>query len=166
MQPDLADDPLVTIVSRLLDFEIEFVVIGGMAARLHGTGHATIDVDVCPSEEPTNLDRLSTALRALNARLRVEGDPAGVAFDPHPQLMLQMSSLTLITDLGPLDLCFRPAGFPDGFATLGKHTVVVFVDELAVPVASLADVVASKRAAGRVKDIVALPEIERHLRRQ
>ena len=45
-------------------------------------GHATVDIDVCPSRAKDNLARLATALRALGARLRVEGDPEGVVFDP------------------------------------------------------------------------------------
>lgn len=164
MQPDV-DDPLLAIVARLIDDGVDFIVIGGMAAHLHGTGHSTIDVDVCPSSTVDNLDRLAASLRTMNARLRVESDPHGVPFDPHPQLILQMSSLTMITDLGPLDLCFAPAAFPDGFDDLSATAVSVIVEGRNVSVASLADVVASKRAAGRVKDVVALPGLERHLRR-
>lgn len=72
--------------------------------------------------------------------------------------------MTLVTEHGPLDLCFQPAGFPDGYATLQPNAVTIVVGAVDVPVASLADVVSSKRAAGRPKDIVALPMLEAHLR--
>jgi hypothetical protein len=73
--------------------------------------------------------------------------------------------MTLITEHGPLDLCFIPDGFPEGYATLSEHASVVEIAAVDVPVASLEDVVTSKRAAGRPKDIVALPSLEARLRR-
>jgi hypothetical protein len=57
--------------------------------------------------------RHASARKDLNARLRVEGDPEGVPFDPHPSLLRTMTTMTLITRFGPLDLCFAPAGFAD-----------------------------------------------------
>ncbi len=74
--------------------------------------------------------------------------------------------MTLITEHGPLDLCFTPDGFPNGYASLSEPAVVVEIAAVDVPVASLEDLVASKRAAGRPKDLVALPPLESHLRRQ
>lgn len=75
-----------------------------------------------------------------------------------------MSTLTLLTVHGPVDLCFAPAGFADGYEALRPGEVVV-VSGVSVPVASLGDVVTSKRSAGRPKDIVALPALEERLRR-
>lgn len=165
MPPDLSNDHVVAICEVLIDHGVEFVIIGGIAARLHDTGHATIDIDICPSTNDANLANLAAALQELGARLRVEGDPDGVAFDPHSEVLRQMTTMTLITEHGPLDLCFTPAGFPDGYELLNEHASVIVVGALALPVASLEDVVASKRAAGRPKDIVALPPLEAHLRR-
>lgn len=140
------------------------MIIGGVAARLHDTGHATVDIDVCPSRMVENLERLASALRAMGARLRTEGEPSGVPFDPHPDQLRQMSTLTLLTTYGPVDLCFEPAGFPTGYAGLVSGRVAVMVSGVNVPVASLDDVVTSKRSAGRPKDIVALPALEAALR--
>ena len=106
------------------------------------------------------------SLCVLDARLRVEADPRGVAFDPHPDALRQVTTMTLITEHGPLDLCFQPAGFPDGYDSLVGDSVTMVVSAIDVPVASLADVVTSKRAAGRPKDIAALPALEAHLRRE
>ena len=164
MPPEIDDQHVATICRVLLDHGVRFVVIGGVAARLHRTGHATIDVDVCPSNDADNLERLAAALRDLGARLRVEGEPDGIPFDPHPDTLRQVSTMTLITTAGPLDLCFRPAGFDDGYVELVTDAVVIEVAAVAVPVAALADIVASKRSAGRPKDIVALPALEARLR--
>ena len=163
MPPELSDDHVAAICRVLIDQGVKFVIIGGMAARLHDTGHTTIDVDICPSPDNANLSRLCDALRELGARLRVEGDPAGVVFDPHPAMLRDVEMMTLITEEGPLDLCFAPAGFPNGYDSLSEHASVIVVGAVDVPVASLRDVVTSKRAAGRPKDILALPPLEAHL---
>jgi hypothetical protein len=165
MPPELSDEHVAAICRVLVDHGVEFVIIGGMAARLRDTGHATIDIDICPSTDEANLSNLAAALQELGARLRVEGDPDGVPFDPHPDMLRQVAMMTLITEHGPLDLCFAPAGFPDGYASLKERASVIVVDAVDLPVASLQDVVTSKRAAGRPKDIVALPPLEAHLRR-
>ena len=124
MPAELSDDHVVAICEVLIDHGVEFVIIGGMAARLHGTGHSTVDIDVCPSKSDANLADLAAALRELGARLRVEGDPAGVAFDPHPDALRQVETMTLITDHGPLDLCITPAGFPEGYDSLSEHASI------------------------------------------
>ena len=162
----MSDDHVVAMCEVLIDVGVQFVIIGGMAARLHGTGHATVDIDICPSADAENLSRLAAALEQLGARLRVEGDPGGVPFDPHPDTLRQMTTMTLITEHGPLDLCFAPAGFPAGYDNLSEGALIVELGSIELPVASLADVVTSKRAAGRPKDIVALPPLEAYLRRR
>jgi hypothetical protein len=165
MPPELSDEHVAAICRILLDHGVQFVIIGGVAARLHDTGHATIDIDICPSADAANLSKLADALQALGARLRVEGDPDGVEFDPHPDTLGQLAMMTLITEHGPLDLCFTPAGFPEGYPALTEHASTIVVGAVDLPVASLEDVVVSKRAAGRPKDIVALPPLEARLRR-
>lgn len=156
---------MAAICQVLIDHGVKFVIIGGMAARFHDTGHATSDIDICPSTDAANLSNLTAAPQELGARLRVEGDPDGVLFDPHPDMLHQVEMMTLITEHGPLDLCFTPAGFPKGYASLSEHASTIVVGVVDLPVASLEDVVRSKRAAGRPKDIVALPPLEAHLRR-
>ena len=108
-------------------------------------GHATVGIDICASSVDENLERLANALRSIEPRLRVEGEPAGVAFDPHPQQLRQLSTLTLLTSHGPVDLCFAPAGFAQGYEALKGGQVLVVVGGVEVPVASLADVVAPPR---------------------
>lgn len=163
---EIDDERIAAVCQVLHEHEVAFVIIGGVAARLHDTGHATVDVDVCPSRTEDNLDRLANAVRALSARLRVEGEPDGVPFDPHPAQLRQLRTVTLLTSHGPVGLCFEPAGFAEGYDALRLGQIVVVVSGVDVPVASLSDVVSSKRAAGRPKDIVALPALEARLREQ
>ena len=60
----------------------------------------------------------------LGAWLRVSGDPDGVPFQPHADMLRQVERMTLITEHGPLDLCFIPDGFPDGYASLSASTLL------------------------------------------
>jgi hypothetical protein len=165
MPADLGDEHVAAIGRVLARHRVEFVIIGGVAARFHETGYATVDIDICPGRDEPNLERLATALRELGARLRVAGDADGIEFDPHPDALRQVTTITLLTRHGPLYLCFAPDGIADGYPTLRGRAVMITIDDTVLPIAALEDVIASKRAAGRPKDVVALPDLEAHLRR-
>lgn len=166
MPPELEDDHVLAICRVLAEHRVRYIIIGGAAARLHGTGHVTVDIDICPERSEDNLTHLADALNALGTRLRIEGDPEGVEFPAHRDLLRQMTALTLLTRHGPLDLCFVPAGFAQGYEQMVEHSVLITLAGTDLPVAALEDVVTSKRAAGRPKDIVELPALEAHLRRR
>ena len=91
-QHELSDDHVALACSVLHQHRVAFVVIGGVAARLHDTGHATVDIDICPSRTSDNLRRLALAVGELNARLRIEGDPEGLPFDPHPEALAKVTT--------------------------------------------------------------------------
>ena len=69
MPSDLSDEHVAAICQVLIDHDVRFVIIGGTAARLHDTGHTTIDVDICPAIDDANLSRIADALLELDARL-------------------------------------------------------------------------------------------------
>ena len=157
-------DP-VAILRCLNDHEVEFVLVGGVAARLRGAPLLTQDVDVTPSLAPANLKRLVAALEELQARLRTPTDPDGVPFPFDPKLIESAEVWTLTTRSGDLDLVISPDG-TDGYKDLirsADRLVIALDPEVSVPVASLADVIRSKEAAGRDKDRAALPLLRRTL---
>lgn len=151
-------DPLdpACIFAVLAKHQVEYVLIGGLAAVLHGSTAMTNDADILPAKNAANLEHLSSALRDLQARLRVEEDPRGVAFDPHPALIASMAMLNMTTRCGDVDLTFAPAGL-DGFAAVLAHSVTYELDGHIVRVAALADIIRSKEAADRPKDHATLP---------
>lgn len=152
-------DP-VRICSILNEEAVDYVVIGGFAAVVHGSPLTTRDVDVVPSKDAANLDRLARALRRMNARIRTSGDPVPVRLDG-PLLANLALMLNLVTDFGDVDLAFAPAGELEGFLEWDAHAVVVDIAEgVTVHVGSLDDVIASKRAANRPKDQMTLPYLE------
>ena len=96
------------------------------------------------------------ALGELEARLRVDGNPEGVAFEPHPSLIASMAMLNLTTRCGDLDLTFTPSGL-DGYQGVPERAVTFEVGGLHISVAALSDIIASKEAADRPKEHATLP---------
>jgi hypothetical protein len=155
----LTFDP--TAICRILNEEgVDYVVMGGFAAVIHGSPLPTEDVDILPDRRPDNLERLASALARLGARIRTAGDPVATTIDAG--LLAEMPHmLTLVTDFGILDLAFTPAGPLDGYdAWNAGSSSIEIADRLTVRVAGLDDVIDSKAAANRPKDVRALPYLE------
>ena len=144
---------------------VHYVLVGGLAAVLHGAVHVTTDVDIVPEEGKANLERLSAALKELGARIRVTGEPDGVPFDHGAESLARVRMWNLTTALGDLDVTFEPSG-TRGYEDLRRDVVTLELRDLRVPVASLADVIRSKEAAGRPKDREALPALRELLTEQ
>lgn len=143
---------------------VAYVLIGGLAASLHGSPHVTTDVDITPSAERSNLARLAAALVDLDARVRAPGEPDGLPFDRSAEMLARVSVLNLTTRYGDLDLTFVPSGTL-GFEDLRRQAIEITVHGARVVVAALADIVRSKEAAGREKDRLTLPTLRRLLDR-
>jgi hypothetical protein len=144
------------IFEALADHGVRFVLIGGFAAMLHGSPYATFDVDVVPSVDPANLTALSNALKAIHARVWTNDEPDGLAFDHSGGSLARSKIWNLVTDHGRLDITFEPSGTA-GFDDLRRDSVSLAVGGHSIDVASLADVIRSKQAAGRMKDQLVLP---------
>lgn len=154
MMPQPLDPDCLFVTLR--DYNVGYVLIGGMAAVLHGSPTVTNDADIVPDPHPDNLARLCAALVDLDARVRSVDEPAGIPFDPHPALMASMAMLDLTTRCGNLDLAFQPAGIDD-YGALSGRAVTFDLAGTAVMVASLDDVIRSKEAADRPRDRAVLP---------
>jgi hypothetical protein len=141
---------------------VRYVLIGGLAAILHGAPHLTTDADIVPEVGRDNLARLSAALKELNARIRVAGEPEGIPFDHSGESLSRVQIWKLVTDRGNLDITFVPSG-TRGYDDLVRDAGSMDVRGIEVPVASLADVIRSKEAAGRDKDRLVLPVLRRIL---
>jgi len=136
-------------------------VIGGFAALLYGSPYITSDIDIVPERGKVNLDSLSDALRKLNARVWTSTEPKGVAFD-HDGRLGEVDIWSLVTDAGRLDITFSPSG-TTGFEDLSRDAEPMAVLDVPSHVASLADVIRSKEAAGRDKDRLVLPVLRQIL---
>lgn len=135
-----------------------FVIVGGIALRLHGGSHLTDDLDISPVPEKENREALAAFLRARHARPL--GFPASTDFTVQAQHLEQgrLRFLNLKTDLGAIDVLPLPDGV-DSFEGLWARAVKMDLGGFTVRVASLEDLAAMKRAAGRPKDHLHLMEI-------
>jgi predicted nucleotidyltransferase len=144
----------VTDFARLLralsDGHVAFILVGGVAATVHGSARLTQDVDVVYDRSPENLPRLVEALAALHPYLR--GAPAGLPFQFDVPTISAGLNFTLTTDAGDLDLLGEIAGGGTYRALVGRSlTIEVF--GMHMRCLSLEQLIAAKRAAGRSKDL-------------
>jgi len=149
-----AFDPLGAL-SRLLAHEVDFVLIGGLAARLHGSPTVTDDLDICHSKERPNLERLAACLSEMNARLRLPDPDERVDVKLDWRLLHAADNFTFVTDFGPLDCLALPAGI-ESYEELVSRAMLMELDGVRIRVASLDDLMAMKEAAGRRKDLIEL----------
>ena len=153
------------ILAALERHGVRYVVIGGLAAALHGSPVMTTDADICPARDRDNLERLAAALNELRARIRTPGVPGGLVFACDATFLSRIEVvLNLTTKLGDLDVSIAPTG-TGGFEDLHQHAVTMSLMGQPVAVASLEDVIRSKEAANRPKDQAALPTLRLLLRR-
>jgi hypothetical protein len=160
--PVAEPDPLEVL--RVLERHgVRYVLIGAAAARVAGAPVVTEDVDVTPATDRANLERLTGALRALDARLRSGREAVGVPFPVDADMLTSAEIWTLTTSAGDLDVCFTPSG-TRGYDDLRREASRERLGKgLIVAVASLRDVIRSKEAAGRDKDLAQLPLLRRTL---
>jgi predicted nucleotidyltransferase len=145
------------ILALLTTKGVDFVVIGGIAAVLHGSATHTYDLDICFATDAANLAALGSALLEMGATLRGVADD--VPFRPDADTLRRIEVLTLSTPYGNFDVLARPTGAPR-YETLRRNADRYDVGGFVVSVASLPDLIAMKSAAGRLKDLVAVEELE------
>jgi predicted nucleotidyltransferase len=138
--------------------KVAFVLIGGVAARLHGSPSLTRDVDICYARDRQNVERLADVLRSLHARLR-GADRHDLPFEPDAPTLLAGANFTFVTDVGDVDVLAVPSGV-EGYVELEAHAERIELDDLTILVAALDDLIRMKRAAGRAKDRAELEILE------
>src|SRR6266568_4611699 len=148
---------LERILKALSDAEVRFVIIGGIASSLHGSTYVTVDLDVCYDRSDANLERLAKACKPYHPRLR--GAPPDLPFHLDYETLSRGMNFTLTTDLGDLDLFGEVVGI-GGFESVKPLSVRLEVFGRLCAVLSLAGLIQSKRASGRAKDLLVIPELE------
>lgn len=145
------------LLRALVEARVEFMLIGGVAARAHGSARLTQDLDVVYSRDPANLDRLVAALGPHAPYLR--GAPPGLPFRFDADTVRRGLNFTLTTALGDLDLLGVVTG-GGGYADLLPDTAELELFGLRCRCLNLERLIAVKRAAGRPKDLEAIAELE------
>lgn len=147
---------LLGILERLIQHRVEFVLVGGQAAAVHGVTLVTRDVDICMAFTPENLVRLDAALAGLNPVHRMTPQP--LPFRLADVVASAIRNLYLRTDLGVLDGLGEIAGVGD-FEQVAQRSVTVELPPGPCRVLSLAALIDAKSALDRVQDRLALLQL-------
>ena len=147
---------LFEAVQILAKAEVEFVIIGGVALRSHGSAYLTQDLDICYSRSRTNLQRIVDALKPLKPRPR--GFPDELPFIWDRSTLQNGTNFTFKTTLCDLDLLGEVPGVGTYEDAL-KNSVTNDFDGFPVKVLSIDALIRAKETAGRPKDVPGLNEL-------
>jgi hypothetical protein len=146
-----------SLLERLINSGVEFVVIGGFAGVVHGCTYVTQDVDICCDFSSSNLLALQKALSYLNPVRRMT--PKRKKLQLTEKTINQFKNLYLDTRIGQLD-CLS---FVDGignFKQVKKASRIVKVDNMKIRVLSLDALIEAKNAMKRPRDKEAILQLE------
>lgn len=151
------DTDLDSALTALIDGGVELIIVGGLAATVHGSARLTHDLDIVYRRTPENLARLAGALAPHQPYLR--GVPPGLPFTLDADTLRRGLNFTLTTSLGPIDLLGEMLG-GGTYDDLLEHSVEVTLFGRPCRVVDLPTLVQAKRAAGRPKDLEVVAELE------
>ncbi len=150
------------ILRILAQHGVDYVVVGGIGGVLHGSPMSTDDVDIVPALKKSNMDSLSAALSAMNARILSLEAPEGISVDwtgkDLQRWIVDFRFLNLMTDYGRLDLIHRPGG-TSGYQELAANAEGLDLGDVGIRVAALEDIIRSKQAVARNRDLEQLPTL-------
>ena len=150
--PSAADLP--ALLAKLFDGGVEFIVVGGAAAVLHGAPITTNGLDIVHRRTPENVARLLEVLLSLDATMRYDFARRGLR--PTAEMLAGKGQINLSTSLGPLDpLCELADGM--GYEELLEHSELMADEGRPLRVLDLPTLISVKTKAGRLKDRMVLP---------
>jgi predicted nucleotidyltransferase len=144
------------LLQRLADVGLEFVIVGGYAAISYGSSYLTRDVDICTALTEENVAKLRQALHDWNPKHRLTHKR--LSFLKYPPLGQPLNNLYLQTDMGVVDILSSILGVGD-FVRLKSRAEELEIEGRRYLVISLEDLIQSKEALGREKDLLAAKEL-------
>jgi predicted nucleotidyltransferase len=145
-----------SLLEVLAQADVQFILIGGVAANLHGSARATFDIDIVYARSKENLAAIASALAPLAPYLR--GAPPGLPFRLDEKTLANGLNFTLTTTLGDLDLMGEVAG-GGNYEKLLLASMWTEIDGLRIRCATLEQLIFLKNAAGRPKDFESVAEL-------
>ena len=146
-----------TLLRALVDQQVRFIIIGGVAATVHGSARHTRDIDVVYARDDENVRRIVTAIGPYTPYLR--GAPAGLPFRWDAATIAAGLNFTLTTSAGDIDFLGEVVG-GGRYEDLREHTEEIEAFGVRALCVTLPKLIALKRAAGRPKDNEILAELQ------
>lgn len=135
---------------------VDYVIVGGVAIKLHSSAYVTNDLDFCYSRSKVNLDRLAKALTTFRPRPR--NFPDGLPFVFDASTLRNGTNFTFETTIGDIDLLGEVKGIGD-YSAARARSVVYEIYGAHVHALDLDALIVAKTAADRPKDHLVLPEL-------
>jgi len=145
------------LLAALDDGDIECIIVGGLAATIHGSSRLTQDIDIVYERSDENIERLVRALAPHDPYLR--GMPPGLPFEWSAETLRRGLNVTLITTVGDIDILGEIVG-GESYDDLLPHTITVDLFARTYRCLDLPHLICVKRAAGRPKDLEVIAELE------
>jgi hypothetical protein len=145
------------LLERLNEYAVEYVLVGGVAAVVHGSQLVTADVDICAPLDAPNLAKIVAALSDLRAKFRMTPDRRPLPTES--EKLIGFKNLYLETNLGQLDILSEIAGVGD-FAAVALHAITLDLGGAICRILDLDTLIQSKKALGRPRDLQAVIELE------
>ncbi len=152
----------LALLRRLVVEKVEFVLVGGMAAIAHGSASVTEDVDVCIRFDEPTLRGVFRALEGTSPRERM--NPARPPLGADPLRFVGNRNLYVTTDDGIIDFLGELTAL-GSYDRVAAQAVTLQLADFSVRVVGLRDLITSKRALGRPKDLRVAHELEAVLAR-
>ena len=149
---------LKKLLKTLLEHEVDFVLIGGFAAVVHGATLVTQDLDICAAITEDQVNKLRKALKDLHPRHRMNPN-AKHSFLEYPKIIKGTNNIYLETDLGILDILSQtePAG---SFDEIKNRSLEISLYGYKCRVISIEDLIQIKKEMKRPKDLQAVEELQ------
>lgn len=144
---------LLAILKELSEGGVQFILVGGLAAVLHGAPVHTFDVDVVYARDDANIERLLRVLNAMSAIFRSQPERR---LEPNESHLRAGGHLNLITRYGPLDVLGSIGADLKYEHLLTRATDLDLGEALAIRVLNLEVLIALKEELGGEKDLAAL----------
>jgi hypothetical protein len=145
------------LLKALHRHHVEFIVVGGFAAIVHGSARYTDDLDLVYRRTPENIARLVTAMSPFEPYLR--GAPPGLPFEWSAKVVAAGLNFTLTCSIGAVDLLGEIVG-GGTYDALHPNSSPIPLFGTQTLVLDLPWLIRVKRAAGRRKDLEAVAELE------
>jgi hypothetical protein len=146
-----------TAIRALTAYNVEFVIVGGIAVRIHSSAYVTFDLDFCYLRTNENLRRIVAALAPFKPRPR--DFPENLPFIFDERTLQNGTNFTFKTEIGDIDLLGEVAGLGN-YKEVESESETKHLFGCDVKILSLKGLIKAKRAAGRTKDLLVLPELE------
>jgi hypothetical protein len=145
------------LLGRLVEGDVDFVIVGGFAGVVHGCNYVTQDIDICCDFSPENLHRLQKALAGLHPVHRMT--PNRLKLQLNEDNCRQFNNLYLDTDVGQLDCISFIEGIGD-FKKVKKASQIIKAGKIKLRVLSIDALIKAKKAMNRPRDKEAILQLE------